>query len=139
MRLNKTTDYAIRSIIYLAKQNSTCTSLEISEKMGIPQKYLNKIIRQLRVAGFIKSYQGINGGYALNKAANEISLLDIIEEMDGEFFDDTSLLQDMELENNSTINVGPVRECFAQVFHQLRTRLANTKISDVIDKEDSIL
>lgn len=82
MQLNKTTDYAIRIVIYLAITNELTVAKEISDKMAIPQNYIIKIMKKLKDAGIIETYSGVKGGYKLKKSADEISLLDIIEIME---------------------------------------------------------
>lgn len=83
MQLKITTDYAVRTIICLAQTKRVTTATEISEAMKIPRGYLINIIRDIGKGGFIKTFTGSKGGYALAKAPEDITLFDIIEEMEG--------------------------------------------------------
>ena len=50
LKLNKTTDYAIRVVVFLRKPGQWKTKIEISEEMGIPRKYLQAVLDKLREA-----------------------------------------------------------------------------------------
>ena len=72
MQLHVTTDYAIRTVVYLAIKD------EIAMAMGIPPSYVLKITSKLVVAGIIKRIVGAQGGFLLAKKPTEISLYEII-------------------------------------------------------------
>ena len=78
MQLNVTTDYAIRTVLYLAIKDELATSNEIAMAMGIPPSYVLKITSKLVVAGIIKRIVGAQGGFLLAKKPTEISLYEII-------------------------------------------------------------
>ena len=78
MELNVKTDYAIRTVLYLAIKNELATANEIATAMGIPPSYVLKITRKLVVAGIIKRIVGAKGGFLLAKKQTEISLYEII-------------------------------------------------------------
>ncbi|GAA0123097.1 MAG: Rrf2 family transcriptional regulator [Clostridium argentinense] len=88
MGLTQETDYALRVILYLSKlEKGTIVSANtISEKENIPLRFLLKLLRKLREAKIVESYMGINGGYALNKDPEEISLKDVIEAIEGPIY-----------------------------------------------------
>lgn len=79
MQFKVTTDYAIRTVLYLATKNEVITSGEISQAMGIPQKYLIKLLGELRQHKLVRVHMGVKGGYTLNKSPQDISLFDIVE------------------------------------------------------------
>jgi len=56
---------------------------DIAEAQDIPQHYLEQLLVTLRKAGFVKSFRGTNGGYALAKAPSEITVLDILTALEG--------------------------------------------------------
>lgn len=131
MKLKKTTDYAIRVVLYLAKKNDICTSLEISVHMGIPQNYLNKIIRQLREAGIIVSYQGTKGGFKLVKKASEISLFEVVNEFEGGF-DYKAKLSSMVDENNSSLDMKSVQDSLKAIFVKMEMKFKELTIEDLL-------
>lgn len=83
MQLNRSTDYAIRTLICLAKAAAPMSSSKLSSEIGVSQRYLLQIGAKLRNAGFIKTAHGVSGGYELSKPPAEISLCDIIILMEG--------------------------------------------------------
>jgi len=87
MKINKTTFYALRMIyrIYV-EEKVIITSREIAEKEKIPQGVSMKILSKLVRAGILKVYQGrgqVCGGFSLSKSINEITILEILEIMEG--------------------------------------------------------
>lgn len=67
MQLKLTTDYAIRTVVYLATQSGITSVAEIGSKMGISENYLMKVLKALKDAGLVAGYQGKRGGYAISK------------------------------------------------------------------------
>ena len=83
MQLNRSTDYAIQMLLYLAKAGKTVSSSKLAAAIGVSHRYLLQISAKLRAAGFIRSAHGSSGGLALEKAPEEISLYDVILGMEG--------------------------------------------------------
>ena len=82
--INKESDYAIRALIYLAKnQDKKSSSKEIAEKKKIPLPYVRRILSVLVEKKLIKSQEGKQGGFQLFKKPGEISLKSIIEIFQG--------------------------------------------------------
>ena len=83
MQLNISTDYAIRSLLYLATCGRQASSSEIAYEMCIPDNYLYAVMGKLKKAGLAVATRGVKGGWTLTKDPSEIALLDIIEVMEG--------------------------------------------------------
>ncbi len=85
MYLNQATDYAFRAVLFLAHQpiGKVVDSQAIARQEHIPTRFLLKIMPSLIQAGIIKSQRGAGGGYALNKTPAEISLLHVLEAVEG--------------------------------------------------------
>jgi Rrf2 family protein len=85
MNLNASVSYGMISMGYIAKQTDAPWVLteEISKEFDIPDAYLVKIMFRLAQAGLLRSKRGPHGGYSLAKPAKEISLLEIIEAVEG--------------------------------------------------------
>ena len=86
MRLNQATDYAFRMVLYLASlpEGTKITGAALAEKQNIPERFLLKIMRSLTAANIMKSYRGVEGGFALQRAPKDITLFDIIEAVEGQ-------------------------------------------------------
>ena len=84
--LSNTCKYAIRAVIYLAlnkKDEKKIGIKEISNKLDIPTPFLGKILQTLAKSKLLLSTKGPNGGFCLAHSAKEITLLNIIEIIDG--------------------------------------------------------
>ena len=83
MQLNRSTDYAIQMLLYLAKAGKTVSSSKLAAAIGVSHRYLLQISAKLRAAGFIRAAHGPSGGLVLIKHPDEISLYDVIISMEG--------------------------------------------------------
>ncbi|KJS17562.1 MAG: transcriptional regulator [Peptococcaceae bacterium BRH_c4b] len=85
MRLNQATDYAMRAILYLSglPYGQVIEAKLISEEERIPIRFLLKILRLLIQANIVQSHRGVNGGYSLAKPASAITMLDVVEAVEG--------------------------------------------------------
>jgi Rrf2 family iron-sulfur cluster assembly transcriptional regulator len=85
MQITREGDYGIRSVLYLARQPFKKVSFvnEISEEYKIPRSFLAKILQKLVKAKLVRSYRGVKGGFSLAKQAREISVLDVLEAIEG--------------------------------------------------------
>ena len=86
MQITRAAEYAIRGVLYLCSQpkGAVCLLNEISEKQNIPPSFLSKIFQNLSRAGYVNSSRGTGGGFSLLKDPREITLLDIVEAIDGQ-------------------------------------------------------
>ena len=85
MQITRQADYALRAMVYLSSlktDQKAATSL-IAEKQEIPPSFLAKIVSQLSIAGLINTARGARGGVSLARPADEISVLDVVEAIDG--------------------------------------------------------
>jgi len=85
MQITRQADYALRAVIYLAVMDDAvkASTKEIAEEQKIPPSFLAKIISQLSIAGLIQTSRGARGGVSLAKPPEEISILDVVEAIDG--------------------------------------------------------
>ena len=80
MKLNNTSQYAIRILAYIAdhKEKTLFSATELSNELIIPYKFLTKIMTELVKANFVESIRGREGGFKLKKSAAEIKVDDIL-------------------------------------------------------------
>ena len=88
MRLSKKSEYAIRALVEIAmeahvRRNGLIQIPKVAERTNIPEKFLEQILLALRNGGILKSKRGVEGGYSLAKATNEITLGEVIRLQDG--------------------------------------------------------
>jgi Rrf2 family protein len=79
------TKYALKALTHLARATAGEPVLiaEIAEQEGIPRKFLELILRELRQHGILESRKGRGGGYSLRQKAEQISLASVIRVLDG--------------------------------------------------------
>src|SRR5436305_15042825 len=85
MKLTRASSYALHAVAYMAtqKQDSPIASHVVAQAQGLPERFLLKVLKPLVSARMLPSIKGPNGGYQLAKAPKDISLLDIVEAVDG--------------------------------------------------------
>ena len=84
LKLSKKVEYGLIAIRHIASmQNQISTVKEISEKYGIPNELLAKVMQKLTKGKVIVSHQGSLGGYSLARSAHNISIMDVISVIEG--------------------------------------------------------
>jgi Rrf2 family protein len=85
MKLTRASNYALIALTHMAQEpeRKAIASDDIAEARGLPERFLLKVLKPLVGANVLRSIKGPHGGYELAKPAAEISLLDIIEAIDG--------------------------------------------------------
>lgn len=84
--LSNTSKYAIRAVIYLALNGNKDSKIgikQISKDLEIPTPFLGKILQSLAKHKLLASTKGPHGGFSLGKNAYDVSLMDIVEIIDG--------------------------------------------------------
>ncbi len=83
MLITRASEYAILSLIVLSKTKDPMDSETLSRELSISKSFLAKILQALAKAGILKSYKGVNGGFALNKNPKDIAMLDVMTSVEG--------------------------------------------------------
>ncbi len=85
MHLSKKTEYALRALIYASRfpEGTTFQIRDLAEKNGIPKKFLELILLELKKAGILSSRRGVGGGYLLARRPDTIRTGEIIEVFEG--------------------------------------------------------
>jgi FeS assembly SUF system regulator len=84
LRVSKLTDYATEVMTVLAAAPARVHSAqELAERVRLELPTVSKLLKQLASAGLIESFRGVNGGYRLARAAERISIADIVIAMEG--------------------------------------------------------
>jgi len=85
MLYTRSAEYAIRAFVHLAElpTGEYAMAKDIAAEAGIPAHFLAKLLQQLARDGFLKSSKGPRGGFRLSQPAEEISMLRIVEAIDG--------------------------------------------------------
>jgi len=93
LALSRTSGYAILALARLPGPGGTWSlAKDIASSSGIPRAYLSSILHALARNGLIKAKRGYRGGFALAKPAEKISVLQVVEAVDGQTWRDGCLL-----------------------------------------------
>ncbi len=136
MKLSRSTGYGLIAVGYIAKYGETNTAVlasTVAEEYDIPLEYLLKILQLLVRANVLRSKRGPRGGFYLTKPLEQTSLLEIIEAVDGPLESELQLpdkAKEIEF-------IRKISSAYAKVSEKSKDMLASTKLSDVIDRQQS--
>jgi Rrf2 family protein len=83
MYISAKVDYAVRALCSLADADTALTAEALAISQGLPAKFLESILNDMRRAGLLTSQRGPDGGYRLGRPAAEITVADVIRPLDG--------------------------------------------------------
>ena len=83
MRLTTQTDFALRTLMYLATLGQRTTATQVAAMYGISANHIAKVVNQLARFGYVRSVRGIGGGIELAKSPDQIQLGQVIEAFEG--------------------------------------------------------
>jgi Rrf2 family protein len=132
MKLTRASIYALQGIAYLAEQKSNrpTPSHHIAQDRGIPERFLLKVLKPLVATRVLLSVKGPNGGYRLAKAAGQISLLEVVEAVDGPIRGQVPML---EVQSNERLDRRLERVC-SDVAEETRKGLGKVSVADLTSK-----
>ncbi len=129
-------DYGVRMLVYLAlrPEGHFCSTAEISAARHVPEPYLLHICSELPKAGVIESRRGPQGGHRLARAADQISVTDIVNSLDYSLAPLTCVddAEDCQLSGSCT-----QRDMWGDVEQLLLAHLDSVKVSDLAAREGS--
>jgi Rrf2 family protein len=134
MQITRQADYAVRAVLYLANlgpERRAATS-QIAQQQQIPPSFLAKIVSQLSVAGLLQTSRGARGGVSLARTPDQISLLEVVEAIDG------PILLNECVASNGACTFGddcPMRPVWCDAQAELVERLRDTFFSQFIQVE----
>jgi Rrf2 family transcriptional regulator, cysteine metabolism repressor len=130
MKISRTVAYAVQATLQLANSNSDspvpCSQLAAEGHM--PERFLLQILRHLVTHGILNSTRGIDGGYSLERSPRDISLLDVIEAIDGPMGATMPVFEGIEPAGHEV----KLREALEQVTSSMRRQLKAISISDLL-------
>lgn len=129
MKLSKTSEYALRILIYMAKEpNNLYSAKQLIEELQVSDKYLRRLMTDLSKSGFIRSVQGRDGGYIFIKRPYEIFLYDIIDSVEGMEKLNSCVLG---FEMCSCTNPCAMHNTWQYIRNDLNNLFRKTKLSDM--------
>jgi Rrf2 family protein len=131
MQITRQADYATRAILYLARNRNgkRVATSQVAKEQKIPSSFLAKIISQLSIAGLLHTSRGAQGGISLARNPEQITLLQVIEAIDGPIQLNVCVGREdvCALEGNC-----PIQSVWCDAQNELITKLRNTNFAELI-------
>jgi Rrf2 family protein len=130
VQISAKTDYAVRALLSLAAREPALTKVDaVVSEQGLPRKFVEAILGELRRAGLVRSQRGADGGYGLARPAAEITLGAVIRAVDGPLAE----IRGLRAHETEYANVAEhLPELWVAVRSALRQVLDGTTIAQVL-------
>jgi len=125
-----TTEYTLRAAVFLSEAEGMQTASRIAEATKVPVQYMSKVLQTLVEAGLAVSQRGPSGGFALSRAPEEISLLDVVQAVHPIKRVTSCPLELPEHEHE----LCPLHRAMDEVASLAEDRLARTSLADVMSQ-----
>ena len=131
MQITRQADYAVRAVLHLARMGNTerAATSTVAKEQNIPPSFLAKIISQLSIAGLLHTSRGARGGVTLARDPQDITLLEVVEAIDGPIQLNECVGSDGVCIFDDNCPIKPVW-CSAQ--EELVNRLKSTNFADLL-------
>jgi len=133
MQITRQADYAVRAVLHLARAGNAERSATsaVAKEQNIPPSFLAKIISQLSIAGLLHTSRGARGGVTLARDPKEITLLEVIEAIDGPI----QLNECVQGEGVCSYeDACPIRAVWCDAQDELVTRLKKTNFAELMSQ-----
>lgn len=133
MIYTKTGEYAIRAILFLARQpkEALIMSSEIAEKEDIPAHYLAKILQRMAKYGYVDSFKGRGGGFKITELAKKSSILEIVERVEGPVINLKCVTGLKECDEE---NPCPLHEEWAELRNRIYNLISSRTVQEVAEQ-----
>ena len=141
MKFSSQEDFGLRLLLRIAKSKSPngLTIPELSELEGISVANAGKILRILRLAGFVESARGQTGGYKLKVPADKIIVNDVMTALGGKLFETGFCEQHAGIDNICTNTIDcSIRSLWRTIQMMLDNVLSQITLQDLLGKEDDV-
>jgi len=133
MIYTKTGEYAIRAILFLARQpkEALIMSSDIAKTEDIPAHYLAKILQRMAKYGYVDSFKGRGGGFKITELAKKSSILEIVERVEGPVI---NLKCVTGLKECSDENPCPLHTEWADLRNRIYNLISSKSVQEVAEK-----
>ena len=142
MKFSAQEEYGIRCLIRIAKahtDNKGMTIPEISQAEELSHHNVAKLLRILRINGFLDSERGQAGGYTLSKPPNEIKIRDVLVALGGKLFDDNFCLAHTGVSTICTNSIDcSTRSLWRIIQEAVDSVLSDFTLEDMLVSEDTV-
>ena len=140
--LNCKCKYALSALVELATMYASgdpLQSREIARRQNIPDRYLEQLLATLKRGGLIRSQRGVNGGYLLAIEPRQVSVLDVVQCVDGSQANeaiDSSNGNGNSNELTTTVECLIVHEVWGEAQTAMESTLSQYSLKDIMEKRD---
>ena len=128
--LSQTTGYAVQALRCLNEESCACRqTADIARCAGVPKPYLAKIVHSLARRGILRAKRGVGGGISLARPPEDITLLEIVEAVEGADWLGDCLLN---LADCSTDQACPTHKFWQRIRGEIVDELGRTTLAAVI-------
>jgi Rrf2 family protein len=141
MKFSTQEEYGLRLLLRIAKSDSQhgLTIPELSEVEGLSSANTAKILRALRMAGFVDSARGQTGGYKLNQPAEKILISDVLTALGGKLYESNFCDLHSGMENICTNSIDcSIRSVWKTIQNVLDSVLSKFTLQDLLSKEEDV-
>lgn len=141
MKFSTQEEYGLRLLLGIGKSHSSngMTIPELSELEGLTEANVAKILRVLRLEGFVDSSRGQMGGYKLSRPANEILVGDILTALGGKLYESSFCDLHAGVENICTNSIDcSIRSLWKTIQIMLDGVLSKITLQDMLGKENEV-
>lgn len=134
LQLTRRSDYAIRACLLLAmnEDEAPVSSRRIAERMAIPDRFLPQVLADLGRAGVVTATNGKHGGYRLSRDPIGLSLLELIETIEGPSLSDHCVLEQRPCDGSAACALHPVWASAQTAFTDV---LATTSLAAIVARQ----
>ncbi len=130
--IRRNTEYAIRALVHLAAHPGTVVSAwEIAEAQDVPVEFLQKILQKFVKGGVVSSHRGAQGGFSLSREPGQVSLLEIVEVMQGKLAMNRCFLGH---DGCPRAPGCPLKQNWLQLEQQIAGRMAGITLEELVDQ-----
>ena len=140
MRITTWAEYGVICALHLARRASEgpVTGRDIAARERLPGDYVEQILLRLRRAGIVTSTRGARGGYALARAAQEITVRDVIAASELTTFDLHCVSNPLEEERCSASHNCSIRPVWMMLQRKIDDVLDSVRLADLMEEESVV-
>jgi Rrf2 family protein len=137
MHISRAGEYGVLGLLHLVRQPAGQTVMidAVSRDVAIPKSFLAKIFQDLAKAGILRSQRGAGGGFALARPADQITVLEIIEAIDGKIALQRCLSEVPDCERRDSCALCSL---FEQAQDRLKEVFSRTTLFELAAKQEAV-
>ncbi|MBL8793549.1 MAG: Rrf2 family transcriptional regulator [Planctomycetia bacterium] len=128
--MSRKVDYALLILAHLHGQPQGACARVIADHYGLSRSFVANILKEICHRGFVTSHRGVNGGYALQRPAADISLAELMDALDDPFHL-AECTKDPQECGCTLLGVCPVRDPIAEVHRRIRDLLRTVTLAEL--------